>query len=276
MFLITKYISYCETLSFQTTRRLPVAQLIQVLQRAMRVLSSFDHGHPEMGVAQLARKLDLPKPTVYRILATLESGGFIQQNPDTGKYHLGFQAAVLGLLALQQVSMRSEALPFLQRLLDECQETVDLAVFDAGEMVYLEVLESPQPVKIAAKAGRRLPAYCTASGKAYLAYASEEDVAMVLAQEMEAYTSNTIVDRERFMEDLHLTRERGYAISGEEFEEGIKAVAASVMDSSKQVVAVIAIAGPAYRLPPERVAELGEAAKRTAQELSHRLGARST
>jgi IclR family KDG regulon transcriptional repressor len=250
-----------------------VTQFIQVLQRAMRLLSSFDHDHPEMGVAELARKLDLPKPTVYRILATLESGGFVQQNSNA-KYHLGFRLAELGLLALQQVSMRDEAMPFLRDLLDECQETVDLAVFDAGEMVYLEVLESPQPVKIAARAGRRLPAHCTASGKVYLAYASEDDLDAAVTQGMVSCTPNTICDLEPLIEDLRLTRQRGYSISAEEFELGITAVAAPVMDNSGQVVAVIAIAGPTYRLPPERVAELGEAVKRTAHGLSEHLGAR--
>lgn len=249
-----------------------MAQFIQVLQRAMRLLSSFDHDHPEMGVAELARKLDLPKPTVYRILATLESGGFVQQNANA-KYHLGFRLAELGLLALQQVSMRDEAMPFLRDLLEECQETVDLAVFDAGEVVYLEVLESPQPVKIAARAGRRLPAHCTASGKVYLAYASEDDLDAAVTRGMVSCTPNTICDLEPLIEDLRLTRQRGYSISAEEFELGITAVAAPVIDNSGQVVAVIAIAGPAYRLPSERVAELGEAVKRTAQGLSEHLGA---
>jgi DNA-binding IclR family transcriptional regulator len=249
-----------------------MTQLIQVLQRAMRLLSSFDHDHPEMGVTELARKLDLPKPTVYRILATLESGGFIQQTANA-KYHLGFRLAELGLLALQQVSMRDEAIPFLRDLLEEHQETVDLAVFDSGEIVYLEVLESPQPVKIAARAGRRLPAHCTASGKAYLAFANRDDLEAAVTRGMEPCTPHTICDLELLSEDLCLTRQRGYAVSIEEFEVGITAVAAPVIDSSGEVVAVIAIAGPAYRLPPDRVAELGEAVKRAAQGLSEHLGA---
>ena len=253
-------------------QRSPVTQKIQVLQRAMRLLTSFDHDHPEMGVTELSRKLDLPKPTVYRILATLESGGFVQQKPNA-KYHLGFRMAELGLLALQQVSMRDEAMPFLRALREECQETVDLAVFEGGEMVYLEVLDSPQPVKIAVRAGRRLPAYCTASGKAYLAFTNRDDLEAVIARGMVACTPHTICDPDLLREDLRLTRERGYAISVEEFEIGIKAVAAPVTDNSGTVVAVIAVAGPAYRLPSERISELGEAVRRAAQGLSEHLGA---
>lgn len=251
-----------------------MSQPIQVLQRTMRLLASFDHDHSEMGVTELARRLNLHKATVHRILATLESGGFVQQNPATEEYRLGFRLVELGLLAMEQISLRREALPLMRELLQEHGETVDLAVCDDGEMVYLEVLESPQPVKIAVKAGRRLPIHCTASGKAYLAYTREDETDALLARQMKACTPHTICDRESLEEDLRLTRERGYSTSQEEFELGINAVAAPVTDSGGQVVAVLAIAGPAYRLPPDRIAELGKAVQRTAQNLSYHLGAR--
>jgi DNA-binding IclR family transcriptional regulator len=249
-------------------------QYIQVLQRAARLLSAFEGEQPEMGVAELSRKLDLPKPTVYRILATLEKDGFIQQNPVNSKYRLGFRLVELGLLALEQISLRREALPYMQQLLEECGETVDLAVFDDGEMVYLEVLESPQPVKIAVKAGRRLPVHCTASGKAYLAFVDEREREAILSQDLHSYTCNTLYDPQSLLEDLERTRERGYSVSHEEFEVGIKAVGAPIMDDGDRVSAVIAVAGPAYRLPPERIDEIGEAVRRTAREISHHIGAR--
>jgi DNA-binding IclR family transcriptional regulator len=161
----------------------------------------------------------------------------------------------------------------LEQLVKDYQETVDLAVFDDGEMFYLEVLESPQPVKISATTGRHLPAHCTASGKAYLAYASEKDLDAVVDAGLEALTPHTICDPEALKEDLRLTRDRGYSVSQEEYERGISAVAAPVMDSSKQPIGVIAIAGPSYRLSPERIAELGAATRDTARELSSHLGA---
>jgi DNA-binding IclR family transcriptional regulator len=239
----------------------------------VRLLSSFDHDHPERGVTELAQVVDLPKATVYRILHTLEMDGLVQQNPENGKYHLGFQLVKLGLLALERINLREAALPFLEQLVKDYQETVDLAVFDDGEMFYLEVLESPQPVKISATTGRHLPAHCTASGKAYLAYASEKDLDAVVDAGLEALTPHTICDPEALKEDLRLTRDRGYSVSQEEYERGISAVAAPVMDSSKQPIGVIAIAGPSYRLSPERIAELGAATRDTARELSSHLGA---
>jgi len=251
-----------------------VADSVQVLRRAVRVLASFDHEHPERGVTELARAADLPKATVYRILQTLEMDGLVQQNPENGKYHLGFRLVKLGLLALERINLREEALPFLEQLVRDYQETVDLAVFDDGQIFYLEVLESPQPVKISATTGRHLPAHCTASGKAYLAYASEEDLDTAVGAGLEVWTPHTIGDLDALREDLRLTRERGYSISQEEYERGISAVAAPVMDSSEQPVGVIAITGPTYRLSPQRIAEFGVAARDTARELSSRMGAR--
>lgn len=250
-----------------------MARSVQVLRRAVALLSSFDHDHPERGVTELAQAVDLPKATVYRILHTLQMDGVVQQNPENGKYHLGFQLIKLGLLALERINLREEALPFLEQLVEGYEETVDLAVFDEGQMFYLEVLESPQPVKISAKAGRHLPAHCTASGKAYLAYASEEDLDTVINMGLEACTPNTICDPEALKETLRVTRERGYGVSQEEYELGISAVAAPVMGSSELPIGVIAIAGPTYRLSPERIAELGEAARDIARELSSHLGA---
>lgn len=250
-----------------------MARSVQVLRRTARLLSSFDHEHPERGVTELAHHLDLPKATVHRILYTLELDGLVQQNLKNGKYCLGVKLAKLGLLALERIDLRQEALPFMGRLVTDYQETVDLAVFDEGQMFYLEVLESPQPVKISAKAGRHLPAHCTASGKAYLAYASEEDLESVLSLGLEPCTPNTICDPEILRDELRLVRERGYAVSEEEYELGISAVAAPVMDSGEQPPAVIAIAGPSYRLSAERLAELGRAARDTAWELSSNLGA---
>jgi DNA-binding IclR family transcriptional regulator len=250
-----------------------MARSVQVLRRTARLLSSFDHDHPERGVTELAHHLDLPKATVHRILYTLELDGLVQQSAENGKYHLGFKLVKLGLLALERIDLRREALPFMERLVDDYQETVDLAVFDDGQMFYLEVLESPQPVKISASAGRHLPAHCTASGKAYLAHASGEDLETVLGIGLEPCTPRTICDPEALMEDLRVTRERGYGVSREEFETGISAVAAPVMDGSERPVGVIAIAGPTYRLSPGRISELGAAARDAARELSSHLGA---
>jgi IclR family KDG regulon transcriptional repressor len=194
-----------------------VGEGIQVLERTMHLLTAFDEDHREMGVTELAERLDLHKATVHRILRTLVGGGFIQQNGESGKYHLGWQLIPLGTLALQHFDLRRLASDLLQGLLEEHREAVDMAVYESGEMYYIEVLESPQPVKIAARPGRGLPIHATATGKAFLAFADAEEVDRILTRKLKRYTPQTIVDPDLIREEFDEIRNKGYATSREEF-----------------------------------------------------------
>jgi DNA-binding IclR family transcriptional regulator len=251
--------------------RQPVSKRIQVLERAMKLLDAFDEDHQEMGVTELADRLDLHKATVHRILRTLEEGGFIQQNSENGKYHLGWQLIPLGTLALQHFDLRRLASDLMRALLEEHQETVDMAIYQAGEMYYIEVLESPQPVKIAARPGRGLPIHCTATGKAFLAFAQPEEVDKILSRKLKRYTPLTIIDPDQIRIEFEEIRSKGYATSREEFEDGISAVAAPVFNRKGEVEAVIAIPGPSYRISDERMTTLGKAVCTAAHTLTTRL-----
>jgi len=248
-----------------------LSKSIQVLERAMKLLAAFDEDHQEMGVTELADRLGLHKATVHRILRTLEKGGFIQQNGDNGKYYLGWQLIPLGTLALQHFELRRLASDLLHALLEEHQETVDMAIYQAGVMYYIEVLETPQAVKIAARPGRGLPVHCTATGKAFLAFAESEKVNKILSRKLQRYTPQTITDPELIRKEFEEIRSKGYATSREEFEVGITAVAAPVFNRKGKVEAVIAIPGPSYRIPDERMTILGEAVCAAARTLTARL-----
>lgn len=248
-----------------------MSKRIQVLERAMNLLAAFDENHQEMGVTELADQVGLHKATVHRILRTLEEGGFIQQNGDNGKYHLGWQLIPLGTLALEHFDLRRLASDLMEKLLEEHQETVDMAIHESGEMYYIEVLESPQPVKIAARPGRGLPIHCTATGKAFLAFAEPEEVDKILSGKLKRYTPQTIVDPDLIREEFETIRSNGYATSREEFEAGITAVAAPIYNRKGKVEAVIAIPGPSYRIPVERMTVLGEAVRSAARILTARL-----
>ena len=248
-----------------------MSKRIQVLERAMNLLATFDENHQEMGVTELADRLGLHKATVHRILRTLEKGGFIQQNSENGKYHLGWQLIPLGTLALQHFDLRRLASDLMQLLLEEHQETVDMAIYESREMYYIEVLESPQPVKIAARPGRGLPIHCTATGKAFLAFAEPVEVDAILSSKLKRYTPQTIVNPDLIREEFKTIRSKGYATSREEFEAGITAVAAPVFNRKGKVEAVIAIPGPSYRIPDERMTVLGEAVSSAARTLTARL-----
>ncbi len=248
-----------------------MSEHIQVLERAMKLLTAFDEVHQEMGVTELAEKLGLHKATVHRILRTLEEGGFIEQNGGNNKYRLGWQLIPLGTLALQNFDLRRLASDLMQKLSQEHRETVDMAIYQSGEMYYIEVIESPQPVKIAARPGRGLPVHCTATGKAFLAFSEPEKVNKILSRELRRYTPQTIVDPDLIREEFETIRSQGYATSREEFETGITAVAAPIFNRHGKIEAVIAIPGPSYRIPDDRMAVLGEAVSSAAGILTARL-----
>jgi DNA-binding IclR family transcriptional regulator len=175
-------------------------------------------------------------------------------------------------LVLQEADLRRWAQPYLESLAAECGETVDLAVLDGAKVIYLQVIESPQRVKIAAAVGQRLPAFCTASGKAFLAFMPDDQVDEILSQDMTRYTDRTRVSADALHEDLHATRGRGFAISEGEYERDINAVAAPILDAHGCPVAVIAVAGPGFRLSRDRMLELGRSIQAVTAELAREVG----
>jgi IclR family transcriptional regulator, KDG regulon repressor len=186
----------------------------------------------------------------------------------TGVYRPGIRFLQVAFLTLEQNDLRRLAAPFLSNLCAQFRENVNLTVLDDTDVIYLDVVESPQRVKLAAEPGQRLPAFCTASGKAILSFLPEETVRKVLEQGMPGYTKNTITSVEAYFEDIRKTRERGYAISGQEFEDGINAIAAPICHLP---IASVSIAGPAYRLTQERMIEMSpyllDTVKKIAQEI---------
>jgi DNA-binding IclR family transcriptional regulator len=214
----------------------------------------------------------MSKTTVHRLLATLENRRFISRDGTTGLYRLGFRLIEMASLVLHDVELHRWAQPYLQRLSSEFGETVDLSVLDDSHVIYLEVIESPQRLKLAAAVGQRLPAFCTASGKALLAYLPEDHVRRILGENVTEYTDSTTVDIPELLSELAVTAERGYAISEEEYEEGINAVAAPIFDADRHPIASIAIVGPSFRLTKERLPELGESIRNMTQMISSEVG----
>lgn len=214
----------------------------------------------------------MPKSTIHRLLMTLEGRGFVRRDRITGQYHLGFRIIEMASLVLKDMDLQRWAQPHLERLAAECAETVDLAVLDDAHVIYLQVIESVQRVKIAAAVGQRLPAFCTATGKAFLAFLPEQQLAPLLASGLSPHTSNTRTALVDLQEDLRLTRERGFAISEQEFEIDINAVAAPILDARRYPVAAIAIVGPSYRMPRERMLLLGQSILKTVEVMARDVG----
>jgi DNA-binding IclR family transcriptional regulator len=164
------------------------------------------------------------------------------------------------------------AVPFMHRLCDLYEENIDLAVLDDTDVVFVNILEGPRRVKLAAAIGQRLPAFATASGKAILGFMPEKIVQRILDRGMPKLTPQTVNSADILFGNLDSVRELGFAISEQEFEEQINAVAAPIFDQENHPVASIAVAGPAYRLTRERMMEIGPVLVATTREISQEIG----
>lgn len=249
-----------------------MSQSVRSVDRALDILLCFTREDPARSLTQIAEAITMSKTTVHRLLATLENKRFITRDNATGLYRLGLRFIEMASLVLQDVELHRWAQPYLQRLAKECGETVDLSILDGSHVIYLEVIESPQRVKLAAAVGQRLPACLTASGKALLAFLPEEPVKKIISENLAATTNHNPVSIPEMMEDLRATAVRGYAISEQEYEEEINAVAAPIFDKDRNPIASIAIVGPSFRLSKERLPALGESLRRMIQLISTEVG----
>ena len=241
---------------------------IRAVERALDVLMCFTNATPSLTMTQISDMVGLNKSTVHRLLATLEAKRFLERDAPTGIYKPGIRLVQMAFLSRGLNPLRSVSTPFLEDLSGRIRENVNLAVLAGADVIYLSVIESPQRVKLAAVPGQRLPAFCTASGKAMLAFLPEESVTAILERGMPRYTANTITSPAALLDDLARVRERGLAMSTEEFEDGINAIAAPV---SEPPLASVSIAGPAYRLTPDRMLQMAPALLETARLITAEL-----
>jgi IclR family acetate operon transcriptional repressor len=222
-------------------------------------------------MTQIAEQVGIHKSTVHRLLATLEYKRFVQRDKDTGNYRLGIRLLQMAYLTLEHNDLRQFAVPFLRYLSEQYKENIHLAVLDDTDVVFVNIIESPQRVKLAAALGQRLPAFATASGKAILAFMPDETVRRVLKRGMPQYTQYTPLTAETVFEDLHYIRDQGYALSEQEYEDEINAVAAPIFDAEGQPIASVAIAGPSYRLTRERMMGIGPQVRATARDITQEI-----
>lgn len=207
-------------------------------------------------MTEIASRVGLHKSTTHRLLATLEKRRFVQRDPNTGFYRLGLQLLSLIHVTRNHDELLQLAHPYLRQLSESFEENVHLTVLDETSVVYVQIIESPRRVKLAAALGQHLPAHATASGKAILAYLPEPELMSILSQGMHQYTKHTIHSVEDFMRDRQQILDQGYAVSEQEFENDINAMAAPVLDQDSYPLASVSIAGPAYRLTREKMLEI--------------------
>lgn len=248
--------------------------IIQAVSHALDLLEQFHDEVDELGVTELSKRLKLHKNNVFRLLATLESRGYIEQNRATENYRLGLKSLELGQTFIKQMGLLRQAKPLLEKLVKECRETSYVAIYKEGYIVYLDVVETDLTVRVVSRVGSRLPSYCTAAGKIHLAFMSDEEVEHLLPnRELKGYTPNTITDRDALKKELHRIAEQGYSIDNEELDPGVRCVAGPIRDYTRRIVGAVSVSGPSMRFSDERIqSELIPLVTQAAEDLSARLG----
>lgn len=252
-----------------------MSESLRAVERAADVLCALAQGGGPVGVRELSARMGISKSSVHRIMVSLESRGFVELEPSTGRYRLGVRAMEVGIAALDQMELHGVCRPFLEDLLRRTNETVNLAILDEEEaqVIYLAKLEPPQSIRINTRLGARRPAHSTALGKALLAELAPARLATILHRRpLARLTERTIVDPAELTRHLAESRARGYTVDDEEFELGIICVASPVWDRHGSPLAAISVSAPSFRTPAERVAELGGLVRTAAREISRRFG----
>lgn len=248
--------------------------IIQAVSHALDLLEQFHDEVDELGVTELSKRLKLHKNNVFRLLATLESRGYIEQNRVTENYRLGLKTLELGQTFIRQMGLLRQSRPVLEALQKECNETVYVAILKDFYIIYLDVVETDLTVRVVPRVGSRLPAYCTAAGKVQIAYMTDEELIQYLpTKELKPYTPSTITDRDVLKEQLKTIAEEGYAIDNEELDIGVRCCGAPIRDYTRRIVGAVSISGPSMRFSDERLdTELIPLVKRAAEEISSKLG----
>jgi IclR family KDG regulon transcriptional repressor len=242
---------------------------------ALRLLKAFSEKDDEIGISTLSKRLGIAKSTVHRLAVTLVSEGMLEQDTESGKYRLGIALFGLGALVRRRMNVSTQARPYLFALRERTNETVHLAILDGSEIMYVYNLESSQAIRMRSDLGVRKPAYCTAEGQAILAFQPAETVERIIREGLLPRTPQTITDPTRLMRALDTIRQRGCAIEDQESEIGMRCIAAPIRNDAGEVVAAVAVAGPASRLSKKTIADFIPHVIESADRISARLGARA-
>jgi IclR family acetate operon transcriptional repressor len=221
---------------------------VQSIERAFAVLGALTDG--PIGVTEVADRVDLPKSTAARILASLSQEGVVEQVPGDTRYRLGPRLVTLAARIRPTRSLAALARPSLEALAAQAGEAAGLSVADGRMVHYIDQVASPNPVSVRDWTGSRIPLHAVPSGQVLLAHARPTFVQRYLGRPMESFTERTLVTADALFARMRAIRRDGYGWAQEEFDEGISSVAAPIGDASGEVVAAVHLHGPSYRFPP--------------------------
>ena len=243
----------------------------KTLLKGLTVLEAVtDVEHPSRTIEELAARVGLTRSNTHRTLQTLMHAGYIERDDDTG-YRGGIRLFELAARQLGHLDLRRIAGPAMRKLAADTGETVHLSVLDGIEVVYIDKIDSPQPIRAYSMIGGRAPAYAVATGKALLAY-QPEGYLETYAETLARHTGATITTLPLLKEDLRRAVRAGYALNRGEWRDGVGGVAVAIFNALDDVVGAIGISGPLDRLSLGRAKELAVEVKTCAADISATLG----
>jgi len=245
---------------------------ITALQRGLGLLQLFSQSPYGLTAKQVANLSQLPVSTVHRFLVNLERAHFLNCGAD-GIYHLGTACFAVGQAALGQLDIRRLSFAYLQQLNYQTRETIHLTVRHGASAVYVEKLDSPEPLRIHSRIGASVPLYCTAVGKIMLAHMPKEEQDSILSTiELKRLTPNTVGSLQELRAELHRVQKNGYACDMEEHELHIRCIAAPIRDHNGAVLASLSITAPAVRMPVNRLRQLAPLVQNAGFKISREVG----
>jgi len=246
----------------------------KTLIKGVTLLQYLVHSPTLCSVSTLSKALGLQPSNVHRTLQTWAELGFVAQDPASGDYHCSLKLFEWGCKVAGGFDVRRVAHEHLLKLGQSTQETIHLSVLDGADIVYLDKIDSPQPVRAYSEVGGRAPAHCVATGKALLA--SQGAAALErLPKSLPRPTPNTCGNLTSLKSELDKIRARGYAINNEEWRIGVNGLGAVIFDQLGDAIAAVGLTAPASRLDEQRAALLGAAVLETANQITRALGGRS-
>ena len=257
-----------DTNSGPTTRK-----KIASVQRALDILNLFNNGHVELGNAEIAKLLDLPIGTASGLIYTLKSNNYLDQNPANRKYRLGLKLAERAAVLLDQLDIRKVAAPYLEELRDWCGESVNLAVRDGVEVVYIERMFGDHALGIRSELGRRGALHSTALGKAIFSFLpASEQKSLLTNYKFTPVTPLHHNRQENILNELTLINKRGYALDEQENELGGRCVGAPIFDRTGYPIAAVSVSIPIQRFPDKDIEKFGKKLISTAEKISRQMG----
>ncbi|MDO5041046.1 MAG: IclR family transcriptional regulator [Peptoniphilus sp.] len=245
---------------------------IQTIDRVSDIFKCFDENTTELALGEISEKTGINASTLHSLLASLKSNGFIEQDPTSRKYRLGYQLLYLGNLvssSLDIVKSASDALDTLQQKFDE---TIHLATLNGDHIVYLDKRNSSKQLQLYTKIGIRVPAYATSTGKIMLAYKGTDYIMEHFPEKLDKITKNTISSREVLIQDCKYIKSDGFAFDDEENLDGLSCIAAPIFDYNNRVNFAVSIAGPTQRIDSLKTEENIDFLKAQSLLISKKLG----